>query len=138
MMSIYFIHNVLFRLWAPIVIGILIYLLILLINNDVALVNDLFVSNEVYTCIGLTYLSFESIRIAIILQEKFLKSNYLNVRIPLQLIGTMVLSVALVIAGLSAYFRYVEGFSIGGTQLMIFAIIYGVTALLYNILYFSN
>jgi hypothetical protein len=134
----YFIHNILFRLLAPIVCGILIYLLILLINNDVALVNDLFVSNEVYTCIGLTYLSFESIRLIIILQEKLLKTQYLNIRIPLQLVITVLLSVTLVVIGLSTYFRLVEGFSVGTTQLMIFAVIYGVTALLYNILYFSN
>lgn len=134
----YFIHTVLFRLLAPVVCGILIYLLILLINNDVTQVNVLFTSKEVYTCIGLTYLSFESIRITILLQEKFVKGKYLTVRIPLQILGTMILSVLIVVAGLTAYFRYVEGFSIGGTQLMIFTIIYSVTCLLYNVLYFSS
>jgi LytS/YehU family sensor histidine kinase len=49
-----------------------------------------------------------------------------------------VLSVALVLTGLSLYFQYVVGFSIGGIQFIIFTIIYSVTALLYNILYFSN
>lgn len=137
-MKRYFIHNILFRLLAPAVYGILIYLLILLINNDVSQVEDLFISKEVYACIGLTYLSFESIRLVILGQEKFLKGKYIGLRIPLQFILTTVISIALIVTGLTLYFKYVVGFSIGGTQFMIFIIIYTITSLLYNILYLSN
>jgi sensor histidine kinase YesM len=49
-----------------------------------------------------------------------------------------VISVGLVLLCLIAYFKYVEGFSISGTQLMIFALVFIITALLYNVLYFSN
>jgi len=137
-MKRYFIHNVLFRLLAPAIYGILIYLLILLINNDFTQLNDIFISKEVYACVGLTYLCFESIRLVILAQEKFLKGKYLSIRIPLQFILTTLLSVALVVTGLTLYFRYVVGFSIGGMQLIIFIIIYTITSLLYNILYLSN
>ena len=137
-MKRYFIHNSLFRLLAPMVYGVLIYLFILLINNNVAQVNDFFSSQEVYICIALTYLSFESMRIIIVLLDKFLAEKYLNIRIPLQLIITTLASVTLVFIGLNSYFTYFEGFSISTTQLLIFSIIYTVTALLYNILYFSN
>ena len=137
-MKRYFIHNILFRLLAPAIYGILIYLMILLINNDTSQVEDLFISKEVYASIGLTYLCFESIRIVILAQEKFLKGKYLSIRIPLQFILTTVLSVALVVMGLTLYFKYIVGFSIGGTQLVIFIILYTITSLLYNILYLSN
>jgi uncharacterized membrane protein len=137
-MKRYFIHNILFRLLAPAIYGILIYLMILLINNDTSQVEDLFISKEVYATIGLTYISFESIRLIILGQEKFLKAKYLSLRIPLQFILTTVLSVALVVTGLALYFKYIVGFSIGGTQLLIFIILYTVTSVLYNVLYLSN
>jgi sensor histidine kinase YesM len=137
-MKRYFIHNPLFRILAPAIYGVLIYLLILLINNNVAQVNELFSSQEVYVCIGLSYISFEFIRLIIILMNKFLKEKHQGVRVPLQFIITSALSVSLVLICLSFYFRYVIGFSISGTQLLTFASIFVVTAFLYNLLYFSN
>lgn len=137
-MKRYFIHNPFFRLLAPLVYGILAYLLILLINNNVTQINDFFNSEEVYISIALSYVSFESIRAIILLLDKFLSEKYLRIRIPIQFIITTVISVALVFIVLNLYFKYFVGFSIGTIQLLIFSIIYVVTALLYNILYFSN
>ena len=134
----YFIHNPFFRLLAPAVYGILTYLLILLINNNVAQVNDFFSSEEVYSSIGLTYISYESIRLIILMLDRFLPDIYEKIRIPLQLTLTTLVSVGLVLAGLHLYFVFVVGFSIGTTQLLIFSLIYVVTSLLYNTLYFSN
>jgi len=137
-MKRYFIHNALFRILAPAIYGVLIYLLVLLINNNVTQVDALFKSQEVYLCIGLTYLCFESVRLVIVLQEKILKDKYPGLRILIQFMLTTVLSLALVTTGLSVYFQYVVGFSISGTQLLIFMIIYAVSALVYNTLYFSH
>jgi sensor histidine kinase YesM len=120
------------------VYGILIYLLILLINNNVAQLNQFFSSGEVYISIALTYLSFETIRLTIVLLDKFLSPQYRLTRIPIQLATSTVLSTVVVIAGLSAYFIYVIGFSIATSQLIIFTVIYIFSALLYNLLYFSN
>jgi len=58
--------------------------------------------------------------------------------IPLQFLMTLLVSVGLVLLFLTAYFNYVIGFSISMTQLMIFTIVFTVTALLYNVMYFSN
>jgi len=58
-MKHYFFHNAIFRLVAPAIYGLLLYLLILLINNNVTQVNDLFITQELYVVIFLTYLSFE-------------------------------------------------------------------------------
>jgi hypothetical protein len=137
-MKRYFIHNAVFRLLSPAVYGVLIYLLILLINNDVAKVNVIFIGEEVYVCIGLAYLSFESLRLIIVLLDKFLKDRHFPTRILIQFIVTILVSVSLVLTCLSLYFNYVVGFSISGTQLLIFAVVFIVTALLYNVLYFSN
>jgi sensor histidine kinase YesM len=137
-MKRYFIHNILFRLLAPPVYGVLVYLLILLINNDVAQVNDLFTTAEVYVCVALSLISFESMRLAIVLLDKVLKRSHERLGIIIQLVVTTLFSVALVLTSLSLYFIYFIGFSISETQLLIFGVIFLVTALLYNLLYFSN
>jgi hypothetical protein len=137
-MKRYFIHNPLFRVLAPAIYGVLVYLLILLINNDVVRVNELFISEEVYVCIGLCYIVFEFIRVQIVLLDRFLREKLSGFSIPLQFTGTSALAVVLVLICLRLYFTYVIGFSISGTQLLIFGIVYGVTGLLYNVLYFSN
>ena len=137
-MKKYFIHNAFFRLFAPAIYGILIYLLILLINNNVLQVKEFFSEQEVYICIALTYLSFESIRFVIVLLDKFLKGKYLLLRIPIQFGLTTVISTITVMIGLSLYFAYVIGFSMSNTQLIGFTVIYSLTALLYNLLFYSN
>jgi LytS/YehU family sensor histidine kinase len=137
-MKHYFIHNVLFRLIAPPVYGVIVYLLILLINNDVMKVNELFVNEEVYVCIFLSYLCFESIRLMIVLISKVGKAGNPATQLPLQFLATTALSLIVVLATLSMYFKYFIGFSISNTQLWIFGCIYGISGLLYNLLYFSN
>jgi len=137
-MKRYFIHNPFFRLLAPVVFGVMAYLLILLINNNVNQVNDFFSSQEVYICIGLTYLLFESIRMSILLLNRYWPGRLEYARIPVQSIVSIPFSVSLVFIGLNFYFKYYEGFSISTVQLLIFLIIYTGAALLYNILYFSN
>ena len=137
-MKKYFIHNPFFRLFAPAVYGMLIYLLILLINNNVMHVKDFFSEQEVYICIALTYLSFESIRLVIFLMDKFLPGKYLILRVPIQFFLTIIISTVTVMTGLSLYFAYVIGFSMANMQLIGFTVIYSLTALLYNLLYYSN
>jgi sensor histidine kinase YesM len=137
-MKRYFIHNPLFRIVAPAVYGILIYLLILLINNNVTQVNEIVSSQEVYVCIVLAYLAFESMRLVVVLLNRFLKGKQQAFLIPLQLGATSLISVLLVQFSLRAYFQYFIGFSISATQLLIFGIVFGVTALLYNLLFYSN
>src|SRR5687768_2756356 len=97
-MKRYFIHNPLFRIVAPPIYGVLIYLLILLLNNNVSQVNDLFVTQEVYVCIVLSYLSFEFIRLCIVLINKFLRMEAEALRILFQFILTTGLSVFLIVA----------------------------------------
>lgn len=137
-MKRYFIHNPFFRLIAPAVYGVLSYFLILLINNNVSQVNDFYSSEEVYSNIAMTYLSYESIRFVILMLDRFLPERFDRMRMVLQLVITTVVSVGLVLIGLSLYFKYVVGFTVSTTQVLTFGIVYAVTSLLYNILYFSN
>ena len=51
-----FIHQPLFRLLSPIISGVIIYLLVLLLNNNVEQIQEQFFNEELYFCIALSYL----------------------------------------------------------------------------------
>ena len=54
-----FIHTPVFRFLSPIFSGIVIYLLILLINNNIGQLQEEFLSQELYVCIALSYIVHE-------------------------------------------------------------------------------
>jgi hypothetical protein len=137
-MKKYFIHNSVFRLVAPAVYGILIYTLILLIHNNVSEVDRLFSSEELYVAIGLSYICMETCRLCIVLFTKFFGHPASLRALILQITITTAISLSLVLFAVKLYFDLIVGFSISNTQLWIFTILYGTTALLYNVLYLSN
>ncbi len=134
-----FIHRPLFRLISPIVCGILIYLLILLINNNVGQLSVLFSSQEVYFCIGLSFISFEVVRLALIAGAKIVKGEDFTVTsIVIQTLGSTLLALAATSACISLYYEHVIGFQVSTGELTIFTILFAVLTVLYNIIYLSN
>lgn len=134
-----FINNAFFRLLVPPFYGVFVYLLILLINNNVGQISEIFKGQEVYVCIGLAYLLCEALRLNIVITDKFLAERTDSIsRIWMQTLTGVLLSLIVISGAISAYFNYILSFSISQTQLIIFNIIYGVSSLLYNLLYFSN
>jgi LytS/YehU family sensor histidine kinase len=78
-------------------------------------------------------------RLMVVLSNRLLKNDpSFQKRVALQLILTLSASLGLVGAAISAYYKWVIGFSIGTTELNIFLAIYAVTCILYNLLFFSN
>ncbi len=135
----YFIHNAFFRVGSAPVFGVLVYLLIILINNTVEQVSEIFNNQELYVCIFLSYISFESIRSVILINEKKLKKELsLQTRVIYQIILTLLVSLTLIGISISAYYRWVVGFSIGASELNLFLLIYAAGGLLYNILLLSQ
>jgi sensor histidine kinase YesM len=137
-MKKFFVHNAFFRLLAPLVYGILAYLLILLINNNVSQINAFFSSEEVYICVALSYLSFELCRAIVLAFDRWMPGKYFRLRLLLQPLLTIIISVGLTVILLMQYFKLYIGFSISTMELVIFGVMYKVSALLYNLLYFSN
>lgn len=133
-----FVHNVIFRICAAPIMGLLAYLLILLIHNSVASVNKLFSNQELYVCIGLSYISFETMRLIIRLLDRFGRAWPPQRRIMIQLGSTLAGTLTLVAIAISGYFIMAIGFSIGRYELNTFLTIFGVAGLLYNLLYFSH
>ncbi|MEQ9413967.1 MAG: hypothetical protein RIF39_09055, partial [Cyclobacteriaceae bacterium] len=132
----FFIHNAFFRLGAAPVFGMLVYLLIILINNTVEQLSEIFNNQELYVCIVLSYIAFESMRLVIWGSHKKLSNEQsIQTRLIYQIILTLLVALTLVGISISAYFRWVIGFSIGSSELNLFLIIYGAGGLLYNILF---
>ncbi len=133
-----FVHNIMFRLAAPLVAGLLVYLLILLINNSVLGLDKIFSNTELYVTIALSYLAFTAMRLIILLIDRFGKSWNMRRRIFLQTVLTLAGNLTIVGIAISTYYVMFVGFSIGRFELNIFLVIFGVTGLLYNLLYFSH
>ena len=139
MMHKFFIHNAFFRISSAPVFGVLIYLLIILINNTVEQVSEIFNNQELYVCIALSYISFESMRFVIWLTHKDSnKEKGIQSTAAYQILLTLLFSLTLIGIAISAYFRWVIGFSIGTSELNLFLIIFAAGGLLYNVLYFSQ
>lgn len=131
-----FIHHVLFRLFAPVVFGVLNYLVILLVNNNAQQIVSLFSNEEVYVTILLSVVSLESMR-AILVFVRF-RSLSLQRKVVLQFLVTTIISVLLVLVSIAYYYKGVIGFDISMRELITFGVIYFLTALLYNALYIGN
>lgn len=133
-----FIHQALFRILSAPVLGVMVYLLILLINNNFSELENLFSSSEVYVCIGLAYISLEAMRFTLSVSEKWLSKQSIRRRILMQLVATLTVSLLLITVAIWAYYNWIIGFQISMGELHVFLSIYGVIGLLYNALFFSN
>ncbi|UII24710.1 histidine kinase [Fulvivirga maritima] len=133
-----FIHNALFRILIPPFYGIVVYFMILLINNNVSQISEIFTGQEVYVCIGLTYILSETLRIIVLLLNRFYSPEINSQRIWTQTLLGIAASILVISICISAYFEYIIKFSIAETQLIIFNCIYAATSLIYNLLFFSN
>jgi sensor histidine kinase YesM len=133
-----FIHNPFFRIFSGPIFGVMVYLLILLINNTVEDIDKIYSHEELYVCIALSYISFETIRLTLKILDRNLPDEDFRKRILVRVFAGILVSLGLISVAISAYFRFVEGFSIGSTELNLFLTVYGFTGLLYTILYFSH
>jgi len=118
--------------------GVLVYLLILLVNNNLNDLLKIYSNKELYVCIALSYLSLEGQRTSIVFLGKWLDKRPRKYRTITQTLISLAVSLIMVHLGVFAYFKWVEGYSVGWYELRLFYVIFGFTALLYNILYSSN
>lgn len=138
-MNKHIIHNVLFRLLTPIFYGSFTYLILLMINDNLLIINELFISSELVFCVILSLAIFEINRFLIKLIYTQSAISILNILI--QLGVNMLMSLVVVYIGLLIYFEIYLGYSsLSGfeTEIKSFALIFGITSLLYNILAVSN
>ena len=133
-----FIHQPLFRFLSPLFSGVVVYLLILLLNNNVAQLQEEFLGEDLYVCIGLSYIVQELSRALLLLFKKIPDFGGLFLNILLQIIISLAISLSVVILSISYYYEYVIGFSVDTSELLMFASIYSVFTFIYILLFISH
>jgi sensor histidine kinase YesM len=131
-----FVHNPFFRILTPPVYGLLVYVIILLVNNNVEQILTLISNQEVYVSMGLSLIAFESMRLSIVVLDRLSVAE--RKRMLLQWPVTTVVAVLTVSFAIRMYYSRVIGFDISMRELMLFGAIFFLTALLYNALYLGN
>ncbi len=131
-------NNIIFRLLFPPFYGSLVYIMLLLVfdNIDQLFVN--FFTREIAICIVLTYLLSESQRIGFFMLNKvYPLDKNLIIRILLQMLFGIISSLILISISLYIYFVAFIGYSSFGVELISFNILFGISSVFFNLLYFS-
>lgn len=133
-----FYNDIAFRLLAPTLFGLVIYLLVLMFFDSIEMLSDNFFSREVMFTIVLSYLFFELNRLVIVACNRlFNESHSFKLRILIQYFLSALVSISAITYALYLYFVYVEGFSTIQTETITFNSIFLVVAIFYHLFFFS-
>ncbi len=134
------VHNIIFRIFSSIGFGFMAYVLILLVFDSLANLQNLFIGHELLVTITGTALVFESLRILTLLINRKPfgeKGNqpyswilkHLAIGLPITVLVTLVV--------FGTYFKFYLGYSEFSRELWVFNIIFLLTAVFYLAFYFS-
>ncbi|MDT0607581.1 histidine kinase [Croceitalea rosinachiae] len=133
-----FVHHPLFRLLSPLFSGTLVYLLILLINNNIVQLQETFLGQELYTCIGLAYIIQEFSRFSLLFFEHLKEPKSFILKIVIQLIVSLIMTMILVSSTMYLYFKYILLYEVNIRELYVFNVIFIFITLVYVMLYISH
>ncbi|CAL2091723.1 histidine kinase [Tenacibaculum sp. 190524A02b] len=133
-----FIHQPLFRLLSPVISGVVVYLLLLLVNNNVAQLQEEFLSQELYVCIGLSYIIQELSRVLLILFKKLNNIKSTLILLLTQVLVAILLCICIVTVCITIYYKKILGFSPNMEELWLFNSIFCSMTLIYILLFISH
>jgi len=131
-------NNVLFRLVSPVLIGLVVYMLVLLFFDSVSQLLDNVFSREAVFVIIITVVFLEVNRLIIIILKRIIpEDSSIKLKITVQFLVSVVVSIAIISLLLNWYFIHFEGFNTITTELITFNLIYTVIAIFLNLYHFS-
>ncbi len=133
-----FVHHPIFRLLSPFFSGTLVYLLLLLINNNISQLQENFLGQELYVCIGLAFVIQEFSRFSLLFFKDLKAGKSFIFKIILQLLLTVASVLMLVSGSIYAYFKWVLLYTPNTTELYVFNVLFGCIAVIYITLYLSH
>lgn len=133
-----FIHHPLFRLLSPVFSGVIVYLLILLINNRVNQIQEQFFEEELYVCIGLSYVIQEFSRLLLLVFKKLPQAKSAVINLLLQVAVSLLLSVVIVTISLQLYYKHVLGYTASTEELWVLNVVFCIITLIYILLFISH
>jgi hypothetical protein len=133
-----FIHTPVFRFLSPFFSGIVAYLLILLINNNIVQLQEEFLSQELYVCIALSFIVHEFSRLLLWLFK--LIPNFLGTAFMLliHIIISLLVSATLIALLIVSYYLYASGYAPLTEELQVFISIYCCIPITYVLLNLSH
>jgi len=136
------IHQPLFRIVVPPIYGMMMYMLILLLNNELVQLRYTVFTNELLLCVVLAYLISEPLGLTIRIFQKRTGDDLRKASSIVSILITNLL-VASVIVFIAAYcyFRYYEGytfFSLIQAVLTKIVVVYGISGLLFTMFFLST
>ena len=133
-----FVHHPLFRLLSPLFSGTLVYLLILLINNNIVQLQETFLGQELYVCIGLAYLIQEFSLFSLLFFERLQRPQSFVLKMIVQLVISLIMTMVLVSLAMYFYFKYILQYTPNIRELYIFNAIFIFITIVYLTLYISH
>ena len=133
-----FIHKRWFRLLGPMFSGTLVYLLVLLINDAVLFLQEDFLSQELGVCIVLAYVTQEFSRVSLIGFERLQWPRTFVLRMMVQLLGSVVLTMGVVSTFIYVYFTSILLYEPSLREYYVFNAIFSFITVLNVILYWAH
>ena len=133
-----FIHNPLFRFLSPIFTGVVAYLLILLINNNIGQLQEQFLGQELYVSITLSYIVHEFSRLLLWLFRYVSIQLGTVLKLILHSLLSVVLSAVVITLLIELYYQQVSGFSPSIAEIITFNSIYCCIPISYVLLNISH
>ena len=132
------IYQPIFRIVVPPIYGIMMYLLILLINNELGQLGYTVFTVEMVLCMGLAYLISEPLGLVIRIFQKRTDDDLRSVNSIAGLISVNLLLGALIIfLAVYSYFYYYEGFIYEATLIKM-VVVYAISGLLFTMFFLST
>lgn len=133
-----FIHDPVFRILSPLFGGSLVYLMVLLVNNNVGQLDEQFLGQELYLCIGLSYIIQEFSRYFLVILAKRQFGNSVWWTIVIQVTVSILFTCLIVSLILFYYYKLYLGFTPSASELILFNVIFTLIAISYVSLYISH
>tara|TARA_R110001583_G_scaffold16041_2_gene65107 strand:- start:4431 stop:5471 length:1041 start_codon:yes stop_codon:yes gene_type:complete len=137
-MKIKYLNQALYRIFAPLVAGVFVYMLILLVFDRLSEIINNFQPDELVFLILVNYILFETYRIWISSIEKskqFIKTPW--VKTGILFLGSFIITIAEVTACMWLYFNYYVGMSSISSFLISFLIVFILVGILFHLFYIS-
>ncbi len=132
------IHQPFFRVVVPPIYGLMMYLLILLLNNELGQLGETIFTAELLVCVVLAFLISEPLRFIIRLFEKKANDDLRSSgNISALLITNLLAGAIIVLIAAYSYFYFYEGF-IFQAIIIKMVIVYGVSGLLFTLFFLST
>lgn len=133
-----FIHNPLFRFLSPIFTGVVAYLLILLINNNIGQLQEQFLGQELYVSITLAYIIHEFSRFLLWVFKLIPQKLGTTFTLILHGVLSILISAVLIALLIELYYQQASGFSPSTQETITFISIYCCIPISYVLLNLSH